>query len=184
MAKPINTDSIHAATGRSWEDWLTFMHSVGADKLTHKEIAKKVLSELEGQDINAGWWAQSITVAYEQHTGRRAPGQTADGFQVSTSATMPGTPETFMRRWQGSMDAPDTLKQAAYADGPKTTVTAKWHHWRAGFAGGSRVSVSATQKHTGTILVTIAHTKLPDAAAAALWRDYWQDALRKLRPKP
>src|SRR5699024_5538338 len=34
------------------------------------------------------WWAQTITVAYEQERGLRVPGQKKDGFSVSASKTV------------------------------------------------------------------------------------------------
>ena len=45
-----------------------------------------------GKVDNAGWWAQTAAVAYEQQIGRRVPGQLGDGtFQVSVSKTVPGS---------------------------------------------------------------------------------------------
>lgn len=36
-----------------------------------------------------GWWAQGVTVGYEQAIGRRLPGQAADGtFSVSATKTL------------------------------------------------------------------------------------------------
>jgi hypothetical protein len=59
--KPINTAAIEKGTARSWPDWLAFLGAIGADKLTHKEIAEHVAATGDASD----WWAQSIAVAYE-----------------------------------------------------------------------------------------------------------------------
>ena len=45
-----------------------------------------MLAELDGRVDNPAWWAQSVTVAYEQDSGRRFPGQRPKGtFQTSVS---------------------------------------------------------------------------------------------------
>jgi hypothetical protein len=40
------------------------------------------------------WWAQTITVGYEQAWGLREPGQNPDGSHVSASKTVSGTTPT------------------------------------------------------------------------------------------
>lgn len=96
-ARGANLDAIVAATGRGWEDWTAWLEDVGAHDVTeHAEVAALVLARLRepgGPAVpNPEWWAQSVTVAWEQHTGRRAPGQRTDGtFDANASRTVPGT---------------------------------------------------------------------------------------------
>ena len=62
------------------------MASIGAEQLSHHEIASALITELDGKVDNLGWWAQATAVAYEQYVGRRVPGQRPDGtFQTSVS---------------------------------------------------------------------------------------------------
>jgi hypothetical protein len=92
--KPINTAAIEKGTGRSWNEWLAFLESIGAEKLSHKQIAERVTAS----GHTSGWWSQSIAVAYEQSIGRRLPGQVEDGtFQASRRGRFPA-PGT--RRWR------------------------------------------------------------------------------------
>ena len=94
--KPINTAAIEKGTGRSWEDWLAFLKSIDAEKLSHKEIAERVAATGDA----TGWWSQSIAVAFEQSIGRRVPGQDNDGtFQVSATKTLPGTMDEALVAW-------------------------------------------------------------------------------------
>jgi hypothetical protein len=79
-------EAVERATGRSWDDWLSWMASIDADQLSHHEIASALITELDGKVENVGWWAQATAVAYEQYVGRRVPGQRPDGtFQTSVS---------------------------------------------------------------------------------------------------
>jgi len=87
MARTISPEAIEGGTGRSWDEWLAFFTSIGAEQLTHQEIVARA-SELGAPP----WWRQMVTVAYEQHIGRRVPGQDCDGeFNLSASRTRPGT---------------------------------------------------------------------------------------------
>lgn len=105
MVQPINTAAIESGTARNWREWLAFLDSIGAETLTHKEIAWRVHETGDA----SGWWAQSIAVAYEQHIGRRAPGQDGDGkFAVSVTRTVAGDMDRAFERWLALMEAGPT----------------------------------------------------------------------------
>jgi hypothetical protein len=77
--------SVREKTGRAWDEWFKLLDTWGAKEKQHREIARW-LSEKHQVD---GWWAQSITGAYEQERGIRAPGQMADGtYTVNASKTV------------------------------------------------------------------------------------------------
>lgn len=77
-------EALTRATGRAWADWYALLDAVGAAAWKHAAIAQW-LHETHAVD---GWWAQGITVGYEQARGLRAPGQMADGtFAVSVNRT-------------------------------------------------------------------------------------------------
>ena len=64
--------------------------AAGATELGHSKIARWLVEEHRVD----GWWAQGITVSYEQARGLRAPGQRADGtFEASVTKTLPATVE-------------------------------------------------------------------------------------------
>jgi len=86
MTTTSRIEAIERATGRSWDAWLAYMGSIGADQLSHHAIASALIEELDGTVDNVGWWAQATAVAYEHHVGRRVPGQRPDGtYQTNVS---------------------------------------------------------------------------------------------------
>jgi hypothetical protein len=73
-----------SATGKHPDEWFALLDSAGATEWSHTTIARW-LSDLAVD----GWWAQSITVRYEQARGMRLPGQQSDGtFAVSASRSV------------------------------------------------------------------------------------------------
>jgi hypothetical protein len=54
---------------------------LGATERKHAEIARWLVTEHEVDS----WWAQSVTVGYEQARGMRAPGQQSDGYYRLTA---------------------------------------------------------------------------------------------------
>ncbi len=178
MTSPARIEPIEQATGRSWDAWLTFMERVGATDLSHKQIAEKVTAELTGKVDNPGWWAQSVTVAYEQHTGRRLPGQVADGtFQLSVSkATKLGMQE-LMDAWE-AFAANDAQVLALVASEPRVSGTDKRITWRTKAKDGSSIVVTSEPKKTWASLV-IAQTGLPTLEENAAAKERWTEIVRR-----
>src|SRR5690554_6590651 len=95
MTRPTSSEAIEKATGKTWDEWLEFFQSIGAQDLSHKEIAQKV-----HQNGTPGWWAQNVTVAYEQHIGRRKPGQDNKGaFMINVSRTIEASTDQAQKAW-------------------------------------------------------------------------------------
>ena len=83
--RPYSDEVIRANTGRGWDEWFALLDEWGAAERPHTEIARWVVAEHEV----GGWWAQGVTVAYEQARGLRAPGQRRGGlFEASASKTV------------------------------------------------------------------------------------------------
>lgn len=174
MTKPQDTDSIEKATDQSWTEWMTWLNKIGAGNLTHTEIARLVHERLDGQVESPGWWAQSITVAYEQASGRRAPGQRSDGsFEVSVSKTKEGSREAVFADMQ---DMLIELKECTGVQitAVKTSITPVRSYWKASLIDGSRVVLSIEQKTENKTLIVITHTKLQTVKATEEWRAYWK----------
>lgn len=73
------------ATGRSRAQWYALLDDAGAAGWDHKQMAAWLV---ETHDVD-GWWAQGLTVGYEQARGLRLPGQRPDGtFEASVSRTL------------------------------------------------------------------------------------------------
>lgn len=142
MTKPSNISAIEKTTKQSWSEWLTYLEAIGAKDLTHKEIAQKVYDKL-----GDGWWAQSVTVAYEQHIGRRQPGQRNDGgYEISVSKTLTGNMDAALQEWLHLVAGKTEFSNVAISGEPKTSETEKWRHWRCTLSDGSRVNAAVYQK--------------------------------------
>jgi hypothetical protein len=121
---------VERATNRSWDEWLTFMDAIDAEHLGHKQIALKVFEELEGTIERLGWWTQAVTVAYEQHIGRRVPGQRPDGtFQTSVSKSTTLGMQELMDRWT-AFAADDETVQGIVVGALKVSGTDRRITWR------------------------------------------------------
>lgn len=172
-----NTENYAENTGRSWTEWLTFLDGINARDLSHTEIAKRVKDTGEV----TGWWSQSITVAYEQHIGRRLPGQRADGsFEVSVTRKLDGMMDDVMARWAKSMAGREEIGGTAAAKESETSNTGKRCYWRLPLKDKSKVVVITEPKETGKVLLTVVHEKLPSPEAVEQWRAVWKDEVQKL----
>lgn len=168
-------ESLRDAAGRSRDDWFSLLDAWGARERKHPEIARW-LREEHGVD---GWWAQHVTVAYEQERGMRAPGQRSDGtYSVGASKTVmvPVTElfaafedEHVRRRWLG--DAELEVRTVR----PPKTFTAAWGD------GTTRVTVGFTSKGDGKSQVALAHEKVAAAARADELKAFWRERLTVLK---
>lgn len=173
MTTNIRIQPIERATRRSWEDWLQFMDRIDARNLSHHEIATHVLGELDGKIDSPAWWAQSLTVAYEQHIGRRIPGQRTDGtFQTSVSkATRLGMQE-LMDRWVAFADA-DAEVLALSASEVRVSGTDNRITWRTKAPDGSSIRVTSEPKKDGTAAIIVNHMELQTHAANLEAKEQW-----------
>jgi len=91
----IGTEAVERATGRGWNAWVEVLDREGAKTMTHKEIALMLREEFR----LAAWWAQMVTVGYEQASGARAPNQGTRGFRVHASRTIAADAEKVRAAW-------------------------------------------------------------------------------------
>lgn len=173
MATNPRIEAIERATGRSWDDWLAYMASIGADQLTHHEIASALITELDGMVDNLGWWAQATAVAYEHHTGRRVPGQRPDGtFQTSVSRSTSLGMEALIGAWTEFAAADQDVLDRITGD-VRVSGTTNRHTWRAkGRDGMAYVVISEPKKDGSASLVVqiLGTASLEDnASAKELW---------------
>lgn len=81
----ITTASVHKATGRHWDEWVTILDKVGASTWPHKEIAIWLKKKYKLKP----WWQQSVALCYEYHIGRRIEGRNAKGeYSLSVTKTL------------------------------------------------------------------------------------------------
>ncbi|MGY1650738.1 hypothetical protein [Geodermatophilus sp. SYSU D01119] len=178
---------IERTTGRTWDEWLTFMDGIGAPGLDHGPIALEVYEELGDGFAQRGWWTQSVTVAYEHHIGRRVPGQRSDGtFQISVSRVTPLPVTGLMERWRTSADG-DAAVQGIVAGGDlEVSGTDRRITWRTRATDGSSVVVTSEPEKNGTASLVATQMGLAtledDDAARERWTAIVERFLGQVTP--
>ena len=161
MATNARIEAVERATGRTWAEWLAFMERIGAEQLSHHEIATALVHELDGSVDNVGWWAQSTAVAYEQYVGRRVPGQRPDGmFQTSVSRSTTLEMQALIDAWS-AFAAADEGVLARIVEEPRVSGTEKRMTWRAKGPEGTGMTVISEPKKDGTASLVVQHGGSP-----------------------
>ena len=160
MTKNSRIKAVERATNRTWDEWLRFMDGINARDLNHHEIATKVYYELEGKVDNLGWWAQSVTVAYEQYIDRRIPGQRPDGtFQTSVSKATKHGMQDLMDKWV-DFAAGDQAVLTLIAGDVRVSGTENRITWRTKGHDGSSIRITSEPKKDGTASIIVNHMEL------------------------
>src|SRR3712207_4084123 len=118
------------------------MDRIGAQDLDHKAIALRVYEEIDETLEQRGWWTQAVTVAYEQHIGRRIPGQRPDGtFQTSVSRSTPLGMQELMDRWEEFAAGDEAVRSVVVEGDLRVSGTDRRITWRTKARDGSSVVV-------------------------------------------
>jgi hypothetical protein len=168
-------ESVLKNTRRTWDEWFRLLDEWGAKNKKHPEIARWLSEE----HLVDGWWAQSVTVAYEQERGMRAPGQRADGtYSVSASKTVDVPVETLFEafhdeglreRWLGQFEFNIRTNR------PNKSMTAEWEDT------STRLSLGFNPKGAGKSQVGLAHEKIADPQQADELKSFWRERLKGLK---
>ena len=168
--------AVEPGTGADRAEWPPRPDAAGARELDHAAIARLVHTE-HGVDE---WWAQGVTVAYEQIIGRRQVGQSCEGdFAASASRTLDGDMDRVLGDWTAFMTAE---RRAELTLGePAVTTTEKWRYWRARAEDGSRASINISAKDgsgaDARSTLAVEHKGLEDADQRAAWKTAWTRTL-------
>lgn len=148
----VGDDAVASATGASREEWFALLDAAGAaggadaaggagaTGWRHQAIATWLVNE-HGVDP---WWAQGVTVAYEQARGIRRPGQRQDGtFEVSVTRTIAADVEPALRALA------DVVAAETGAQPLALNLAAKHPTARFPLDGGEFVLASATARAEG-----------------------------------
>ncbi|MCP3979595.1 MAG: hypothetical protein GY716_09735 [bacterium] len=162
----MSNDAVRAKTGYTWRQWVEQLDLAKADRLPHREIARHVGASY---DVS-GWWAQTVTVAYERIRGLRQVGQRCDGkFDANKSKTFPVPLDRLYRgfsvkrtrdRWLPG----ETLKIRTSTVNKSMRIT---------WTDGTSVHVYFTDKGPSKSQVAIQHAGLDSRAEIAKRKDYW-----------
>lgn len=174
--EPRSSEGMRRATGRNREEWFAVLDAWGANGREYREIAGWLVAE-HGL---SNWWAQKLTVEYEQARGMRAPGVRRDGtFTVTASKTV-AVP--VVRLFEAFVD-PEVrdrwLPGAALRE--RTSQQAQSVRFDSDDHGGTRVNVGFTAQGDAKSEVGLEHAHLPDAEARDEARAYWRERLAALK---
>lgn len=170
-----NDEAVLENTGNGYGHWFALLDKWGAKDKGHTAMARWLV---EDHGV-PGWWAQHLTVAYEQNRGLRAPGQRLDGtYSISASKTVNAPVKqlfkTFVddgarQHWLG--DARMEIKTVR----PDVSVTARWED------GPTRITVSFIGKEPTKSQIALAHERIPDAQQADELKAFWRERLTILK---
>lgn len=167
------------------------MDKIGATKMSHSELAHKVYEHIvasgvfddtaantDGRQNSSGWWSQGVTVAYEQHIGKRNPGQRADGsYEISVTKVLGDTMADTMKWWTDKVEGMSEYNGVKLDGEPHMSITPRAHNWRAKLTNGSRLLASASERSSGKAMISITVEKIANAEDAEAWRGYWKQFL-------
>lgn len=167
-------EALARRTDRAWDEWFELIDEWGGTNHTHAEIARWLETEHEVE----GWWAQTITVGYEQARGMRVPGQMADGkFSANASKTVNVSADQAFQAF-----ADEALRTQWLPDAELTPTTVNPpKSFRAEWEDGTRIAVWLTSKGDDKTGVSLQHEKLPDADTAGEMKAYWRERLNALK---
>ncbi len=181
MTKTVETDklagigssAVAAKTGRTWPEWLKALDAAGCKKLSHKEIVAIVHNE-----FGVGpWWAQMVTVGYEQGRGLRQVHEKTSGFSASASKTVGVPLGELFAAWENAAKRKRWLSKSGIT--VKRATPGK--SMRLAWPDGGTVVVNFYAKGDAKSQVTIEHDKLGSAADVAAIKTFWGEAFDKLK---
>jgi Domain of unknown function (DUF4287) len=169
-----SADAVVQRTGKTWNEWFAILDEWGALDRSHRDIARHLREDHEV----SGWWAQSVTVAYEKERGLRAKHERPGGFSIGASKTVAVPVERLYAAFvdEGERarllpDAPVSLRTAQ----PNRSARFDWGD------GATRVVVGFEAKGREKSAVAIEHERLPDAATAERTKSEWRNRLARLK---
>jgi len=166
--------AVQTRTGKLWNAWFKILDKAGAKKMNHKEIVAYL-----NENYEVGpWWQQMLTVTYEQARGLRAKHETATGYSMSVSKTLP---VSLAKLYKACSDANMRAKWFSEKDivirkaTPEKSMRLTWSD------GKSSVEWRFYAKGEAKSQFTSDHNKLSDTKAVAKMKAYWAAAVNRLQ---
>jgi hypothetical protein len=157
-------------SGRGWEAWFDALDDWGAQDRTHREIARRVASELDVDPL--AWEAQAVTLSYERACKGREVGEHPDGYTITASKTIAVPVEQLF----------DALLDPQRRTTWGLTLRTSTRPGRAHFDGADRTRVHLTcdARDPRKSRVTVEHARLADRETADRRKASWRTALSGL----
>jgi uncharacterized protein YndB with AHSA1/START domain len=170
----VSDEAVKAKTGHDWTEWLEILDAAGAKEMTHKAIVA-ILTE---KHAVSDWWCQMVTVGYEQARGLREKYEKLDGYEGSASKTISRPisvvynawiDESIRKVWFGDQEI--QIKKST----PDRSIRIAW------LENQSSVDVQFYTRGEEKSQVTINHGKLNNQDEVNQIRQYWGEALARLK---
>lgn len=170
----LSDTAVQAKTGKPWQEWFAVLDAAGARAMDHQSIAAYLYQQLR----LPGWWAQMVTVGYEQARGRRQKHQRPPGYEISRSKTFDVPLAKLFAAWQDKRRRDRWLKEARLVIRKATPNKSLRITWADG-----KTSVEALfySKGKEKSQLTVQHSKLADAKHAERMKAYWVKRLDALK---
>ena len=173
--RPYSDEVIRGNTGRGWDEWFALLDAWGAVRRPHPEIARWLVEE----HAVGGWWAQGVTVAYEQARGLRDPGQRRGGlYEVNASKTVAVPVERLYEAFADPALRGRWLPDAGFevrTARPARSIRANWED------GSTRLLVTFTARGEAKSQVAVTHERISDAPTADKLKAFWRERVGVLR---
>lgn len=174
-ARRMSDEAVRNGTGRRWDEWFAVLDAWNAPTHSHAEIARWLVEE---HGVSA-WWAQGLSIYYEQERGIRTAGQQGDGtFAANASKTInapaPRISEAFTDPELRQQWLPGARIEIRTNRSGKS-LTADWD------GGVSRISVYLTVQSEIKTRIGLEHQRQPDAETAERMKAHWRSALTRLK---
>ena len=174
ITEPSAPPESETATGRTNEQWFALLDRWGAAEHRHAEIARW-LGEQPGV---SSWWAQMLTVAYEQARGRRVRHQRPDGFTITASKTIAVPVSELFAAFTDEAHRAQWLPEAKLTLRTATALRSARYDWA---DGTTRVNVGFTARSDHTSTIALSHERLPDPGTAEEMKGWWRARLAELK---
>ena len=169
----MSDEAVEAKTDKNWARWFKHLDAAGAKKMTHQDIAAHLSDK---HDVRP-WWTQMIAVTYEQARGLRQVLEKPGGYEISVSRTIEAPVSKAFKAWTDEkvrskwLSSKFTIRKAMANKSLRIT----WED------GPTSVAAAFVAKGTNKCQVVAQHGKLPDAKAAAKMKEFWREALDRLK---
>lgn len=171
----ISAEAVRRATGRDRAEWFAALDGWGAIDRTHGDIAAWLMAEHRVEN----WWAQTLTVDYEQARGLREPGGGRDcRFSAGVSRTVAVPVERLYAAFMDARLRDRWLPGATLRERTSQPGRSARFDWE---DGATRVIVGFTAKGQTKSHVALVHERLPSGEAAKQAKAEWRERVSALK---
>ena len=163
-------------TGKTMVEWFEILDEKGAKHLSSQAIYALIQS-IDGLKPLGEWNQGLLSTSYQWDRGLRARGEKAAGFEISVSKTIAVPIGELYRSFvddeirAGWLSEPVTITKST----ENKSVRAIWSD------GTTRLSVDFYPKGDAKSQVVVQHLKIADSEGSAELKEYWAEALGKLK---